>query len=68
MPPEAKVLRDGTTGRKEPLRVARRLEPLHAALALSSGLMRVLGTVVQIPVLAMCHSWENLALGRFVAL
>lgn len=30
--------------------------------------MRVLRAIIEIPVLAMFHSWENLALGRSIAL
>jgi hypothetical protein len=38
------------------LRMLRRLEALHAALSLPGRLMRVLGTVVQIPALSMSHT------------
>ena len=68
MAARAEVLRDGTIRREEPLSLARRLEPLHVSLALTGGLMRVLGAVVEIPMLAMFHPWEYLALGGTVAL
>ena len=62
MPARTEVLRDGTIGGEEPLGVARGLKPLHVLFPLTGGLMGVLGTVVQIPMLAivrhissMCH-------------
>ena len=48
--------------------MARGFEPLHVSLALTSRLVRVLCTIIEIPVLAMFHSWQNLALGGSVAL
>jgi hypothetical protein len=63
MPVRAKVLRDRAIGGKESLGLARGLEPLHAPLALTGGLRRVLGAIIEIPMLAMFHPWENLALG-----
>ena len=62
------VLRDGTVSGEEPLGVTRRLEPLHAPLALTSRLMRVLRAVIEIAMLAMFHPWQDLALGGSVAL
>ena len=47
--------------------MARGLEALHPLLALPGGLVRVLGTVVKIPVLPMFHSWKDLALSGAVA-
>src|SRR5262245_57117582 len=47
--------------------MARRLEPAHPPLSLASRLMRILGSVVQIPVLSMFHTGQNLAQGRPVA-
>jgi hypothetical protein len=41
MPTEPEVLRDRTIGRKKTLRLTRGLEPLHALLALTGGLVRV---------------------------
>jgi hypothetical protein len=68
MPVRAEVLRDRPISRQEPLGSARGLEPLHAPLPLAGGLVRVLGAVVQILVLAMFHAREQLALGGSVAL
>jgi hypothetical protein len=68
MPPRTKMLRDGPIGREEALGMARRLKPLHTPLALTRGLMRVFYTVVQIAMLAMFDSRENLSLRRSVAL
>ena len=65
---EAEVLRNRTIGGEEALGLARRLEPLHAPLPLTGGLMGVLGAVIEIPVLAMFHPGENLALGGSVTL
>jgi hypothetical protein len=56
MPPRAEVLRDGTIGGQEPLRVSRGLESLHAPLSQTGGLMGVLRTVVEIAMLAMLHA------------
>jgi hypothetical protein len=64
----AEVLRDRTLGREESLGMARGLEALHMAFALTGGLVRVLGTVIEIAMLAMFHPWKDLALGRSVAL
>ena len=41
MPTRTEVLGDGTIGGKEPLGLTRRLKPLHAPLALPSGLMGI---------------------------
>jgi hypothetical protein len=49
---EAEGLRNRTIGGEEALGLARRLEPLHAPLPLTGGLMGVLGAVIEIPVLA----------------
>jgi len=62
------VLGDGTIGGEETLSVAQGLKPLHAPLALTSGLVRVLCTIIEIPVLAMFYSRENLSLSCSVAL
>ena len=68
MPARAEVLRDGPIGRKEPLRLARAFEPLHALLSLACRLVRVLGTIVEIPILAMFHLGQEFALGGSIAL
>jgi hypothetical protein len=57
MPARTEVLGDRTIGGEEPLGVARGFEPRHAPLALTHGLMRILRTVVQIPMLAMFYPW-----------
>jgi hypothetical protein len=67
MPARAEVLRDGTIGRKKPLRLARAFEPLHALLSLAGRLVRVLGTIVEKPMLAMFHPGQDLALGGSLA-
>ena len=53
MPAEPEVLGDETRSGQEPLGVPRGLEPLQAPLPLAGGLMGVLGTVVEIPMLPM---------------
>src|SRR5262249_22071137 len=64
----AEVLRDGTIGSKKTLGLARAFEPLYELLSLAWRLVRVLGTIVEIPILAMFHPWQDLALGGSVAL
>jgi hypothetical protein len=49
---------------EEPLRMPRRFEPAHASLAFARGLVRILGPVVQSPVLPVLDAREDLALGR----
>jgi hypothetical protein len=68
MPARAEVLRDGAIGGQKSLGVARGFELLHTPLPLTSGLMRVLRPTVEIPVLAMFDSWQDLALGGSIAL
>jgi len=41
---------------------------LHALLPLPGRLVRVLSTILEIPVLTMFHSWQELALGGSIAL
>ena len=57
------MLGDRARGGEEPLSLARGLEPLPASLALAGGVVRVLGTVIQIPVLEMFHTRKSLSLG-----
>jgi hypothetical protein len=57
-----------TLGKEEPLRLARRFEPLHPPLPLSSRLMGVLRTIVEILLLAIFYPGEDFALGSSVAL
>ena len=68
MPARAEMLRDSVIGREKALGVSWRFELLHASLPLPGGLMQVLGVVVQIPMLAMFYTWQNLALSRSVTL
>jgi hypothetical protein len=55
MPAWPKVLGNMTIRRQKALGMPRGFEPLHALLTLASGLVRVLGAVVQISVLPMFH-------------
>ena len=68
MPTWTEVLGDGANGREKPLGVARGLKPVHAPLALTGGLVRVLRTIIEIPMLAMFHSWEQLSLSCSIPL
>ena len=68
MAARTKILRDGPIGRKEPLGLTGRLKPLHTPLALPSRLMGILCPVIEVAMLAMFDSRENLSLGRSVAL
>ncbi len=47
--------------------MAGRLKALHHALALPGGLVGVLGTIIQVPALAMFHTREHLPLSSAVA-
>jgi hypothetical protein len=67
MPARAEVLGDGTVGGEELLGVPWRFEPLHAPLALTRGLVGVLGAVIEIPMLAVFYSQEHLPLGGPIA-
>src|SRR5246500_5667805 len=49
MPSRPEVCGDAAEGGQEPLRMPRPFEAFHRPFALSGGLMRVLGAVVQIP-------------------
>ncbi len=65
---QAEVLGDESIGRQKALRVAGSFEPLHPALSLPSGLVRVLGAVVEVAMLPMFYAGENLAFSRSVTL
>jgi len=64
----SEVLCDGAISREEALGLAWQFEPLHAPLALTGGLVRILRAVIQVPVLAVFHAGQELAPGRLVAL
>lgn len=68
MPPRTKMLRDGTIGGKESLCLTRRLKALHASLALTGRPVRVLCIVIEVAMLAVIYTWQDLALGGCVAL
>ena len=63
MPSWAEVLGDRAVGGKEPLGMPWGLEPLHPSLALARRLVRVLGAVIEVPVLAVFHPRKYLLLG-----
>jgi hypothetical protein len=46
--------------------VSQRFEPLHAPLSLAGGLMRVFRPVIQVPMLSMFHTGQDLALRRTI--
>ena len=68
MTPRSEALGDGTRRGEEALSLSWRFEPLHPALSLAGGLMGVFRALVQIPMLAMLHSRQELALGCPIAL
>jgi hypothetical protein len=45
------------------VRLAWGFESLHPPLPLTRRLMRILGAIIEIPVLAMFYPWKKLALG-----
>ena len=49
MPSWSKMRGDGAKGRQEPLGMPHRFKAFHRPFALSGGLMRVLGAIVEIP-------------------
>ena len=51
----------------EALRMVARLKPAHPPLALTRGLMGVLGAVVQIPVLPVCDAGHDDSFGGSIA-
>jgi hypothetical protein len=67
MPVWSKVLGNGTIRGEKPLGVPWRFEPLHAPLALTRGLVGVLGAVIEIPMLAVFYPQEHLPLGGPIA-
>jgi hypothetical protein len=61
------VLGDRPIRGEKPLRVPCGLEPLHAPLPLAGGLVRVLGAVIQVSMLAVLHPRQYLALRGAIA-
>ncbi len=61
------VLGDRPIGGEKPLCLAWGLEPLHAPFPLPCWLVGVLGAVIEIAVLSVFHTRENLPLRRAVA-
>jgi hypothetical protein len=56
--------RNGAIRGEEALGVPGRLEPLHPSFPLAGRLVRILGAVIQIPVLPMFHTGQDLAQGH----
>jgi len=67
MPSRPEVCGDAAEGGQEPLRMPRRFQAFHRPFALSGGLIRVLGAVVQIPRPPVLHRRLELAVGDLVA-
>ena len=67
MPSWSKVRGDGAKGRQEPLGMPHRFKAFHRPFALSGGLMRVLGAIVEIPRLPVGHRPHELAVSNPVA-
>ena len=68
VPPRPELLGNGAIGGEKALRVPWGFKAPQAPLALGPRLMRVFCAVVQIPVLAVFHARQELALGGAVAL
>ena len=68
MPARTEVLGNGAIGREKSLSMAGRLKSLHALFSLARGLMGVLRTIIEIPVLAMFYFRQTLSLSRSLAL
>jgi hypothetical protein len=68
MPAWSKVLGDRPIRGEKPLGMPWGFEPLHPPLPLAGGLVRVLGTVVEVPMLAVLHSRQDLPLCSPIAL
>ena len=64
MPSWSKVRGDGAKGRQEPLGMPHRFKAFHRPFALSGGLMRVLGAIVEIPRLPVGHRRHELAVSN----
>jgi hypothetical protein len=62
MPSRSEVLGNRTIRGEETLGVPGRLKSLHPLLPLARGLMRILGAVIEVAVLAVLHTRENLPL------
>ena len=67
MPARSEVLSNWPIRGEEALHVPGGLEPLHASLPLTCGLMRVLGAIIEVAVLAVLHPREDLPLRSPVA-
>ena len=67
MPSWSKVRGDAAEGRQEPLGMPHRFKAFHRPFALSGGLMRVLGAIVEIPRLPVGHRRHELAVSNPVA-
>src|SRR5262245_29075187 len=67
MPSWSKVRGDAAKRRQEPLGMPHRFKAFHRPFALSGGLMRVLGAIVQILRPAMLHRRHELAVSHPVA-
>ena len=67
MPSWSKVRGDAAKGRQEPLGMPHRFKAFHRPFALSGGLMRVLGAIVEIPRLPVGHRPHELAVSNPVA-
>jgi hypothetical protein len=63
----AKMRRDGTIRCQKALDIPWGFEPLHAPFPLAGRVVGILRTVVQIPVLPMFHTGQDLAHGRPIA-
>jgi hypothetical protein len=67
VPSRSEVRRNRTRGGEESLGLCWRLEPLHPALSLTGGLMRVIQAILEKTMLAVFHTRSSLLRGCTIA-
>ena len=67
MTARSEMLGNGIIRRQKPLRAPRRLELLHVLCALAGGLVEILGAIIEVPMLAVLHPRQQLALRCAIA-
>jgi len=63
----SEMLGNGTIRRQKPLRAPWRLELLHVLCALAGGVVEILGAIIEIPMLAVLHPRQQIALRCAIA-
>ena len=67
MTPWTEVLGDEAIGRKKALGVSWRFEPLHTPFPLTRELMRIFRPILEVAMLSMFHTEQDLALRHAIA-